>query len=152
MGSFWRSELARNIDRKLRVDNVLLGELGHLLTALMQGGLHPQLAQKLVGRCIFFQYLLHRGYLTEGELLKHFGAPTLDSILADLDRTYGVFSWIRTTFNGDLFPIEDEANEREQLGNSAKLLQPLSDFFGHFNIKDGQGDFFRFGLTQFLSN
>ena len=144
MGSFWRSELARKIDRRHRVDNVLLSELGHLLTTLMKGGLRPQLAQKLVGRCIFFQYLLHRGYLTEGELLKHFGAPTLDSILTDLNSTYGVFRWIRSTFKGDLFPIEDEASERRQLADSAEPLQPLSDFFGSFSVKDGQGRLFPF--------
>ena len=144
MGSFWKSELARKIDRQSRVDNVLLIELGHLLTALMDGGLRPSLAQKLVGRCIFFQYLLHRGYLTSDELSERFGAPTLDLILADLDSTYSVFGWIRTTFNGDLFPIEDEASEREQLAHSTELLQPLSDFFGYFNVEDGQGRLFPF--------
>ena len=144
MGSFWRSELAQKIDRQSRVDNVLLRELGHLLAALVGKGLRPSLAQKLVGRCIFFQYLLHRSYLTEIELSEHFGAPNLPSILADLDSAYSVFRWIRTTFNGDLFPIEDETSEREQLAHSTERLQPLSDFFGHFNIKDGQGRLFPF--------
>ena len=144
MGSFWTSELARKIDRQSRVDNVLLHELGHLLAALVAKGLRPPLAQKLVGRCIFFQYLLHRGYMTETELSEHFGAPTLHLILADLNSAYRVFRWIRTTFNGDLFPIEDEASEREQLAHSPDRLQPLADFFGHFSIKDGQGRLFPF--------
>ena len=143
-GSFWKSQLARNIDRKSRVDNVLLSELGHLLSALVEKGLRPTLAQKLVGRCIFFQYLLHRGYLDESELSKSFGAGTFHLILSNLDNTYKVFSWIRTTFNGDLFPIEDEESEREQLSHSAEGLEPLSNFFGHFNIKDGQGRLFPF--------
>ena len=144
MGSFWNSTLARKIDRQSRVDYVLLRELGLLLAALVRKGLRPALAQKLVGRCVFFQYLLHRGYLTESELVKHFVAPNLHSILADLESTYRVFRWIRTTFNGDLFPIEDEACEREQLAHSAERLQPLSDFFGHFSVEDGQGRLFPF--------
>ena len=144
MGAFWRSRLARPIDREHRVDNVLLRELEVLLTALVRNGLQPSLAQKLVGRCIFFQYLVHRGHVPECELPRHFGAPDLHSILTSVDNTYKVFRWIRLTFNGDLFPIEDEASEREQLEHSPQRLQPLSDFFGHFNITDGQGRLFPF--------
>ena len=144
MGSFWKSPLARRIDRRSRIDNVLLGELGNLLGALVERGLRPSLAQKLVGRCIFFQYLLHRGYLTENELTERFGAPALHVILTDIDNSYRLFRWIRTTFNGDLFPIEDEVSEREQLAQSAENLEPLADFFGHFNIKDRQGRLFPF--------
>ena len=144
MGSFWKSTIARTIDRQSRVDNVLLHELGHLLGALSKQGLRPSLAQKLVGRCIFFQYLIHRGYLTQEELAIHFGAPTLHELLTDLDRTYKVFGWIKSTFNGDLFPIEDEASERQQLSHSHERLQPLSDFFGYFNVADGQGRLFPF--------
>lgn len=144
MGSFWKSALARKIDRRTRIDNVLLSELGYLLGALVSKGLRPALAQKLVGRCVFFQYLLHRGYLNENELSEQFGASTLHQILSNLDNTYSLFRWIRTTFNGDLFPIEDEVSEREQLGQSADHLAPLADFFGHFNIRDGQGRLFPF--------
>jgi hypothetical protein len=144
MGSFWKSKLARSIDRRTRIDNVLLGELGDLLVALVKRGLKPSLAQKLVGRCVFFQYLVHRGYLREAELEARFGASALHEILSDLDRTYALFRWIRTTFNGDLFPIEDEASERTQLGESAAKLEPLADFFGHFNIVDRQGRLFPF--------
>ena len=144
MGSFWKSAIARTIDRQSRVDNVLLRELGHLLSALSEQGLRPSLAQKLVGRCIFFQYLIHRGYLTQEELAKHFGARNLHQILTNIDHTYKVFGWIKSTFNGDLFPIEDEASERQQLLHSHERLQPLSDFFGHFNVTDGQGRLFPF--------
>lgn len=144
MGSFWKSDLARSIDRRTRIDNVLLGELGELLRALVERGLKPSLAQKLVGRCVFFQYLVHRGYLAGEELVTYFGAPNLHEILTDLDRTYALFRWIRTTFNGDLFPIEDESSERAQLQGSAELLRPLADFFGHFSIVDGQGRLFPF--------
>ena len=142
--SFWKSQLARKINRQSRVDNVLLNELGHLLSTLVKRGLRPSFAQKLVGRCIFFQYLIHRGYLDENELSEHFGADTLHLILSNIDNTYKVFRWIRTTFNGDLFPIEDEASERQQLFHSDRGLEPLSDFFGYFNIADGQGRLFPF--------
>ena len=144
MGSFWNSEIAHSIDRQSRIDNVLLQELGHLLSALRQQGMRPSLAQKLVGRCIFFQYLVHREYLTEQELSNHFGAPDLHKILTNIDQTYKVFGWIKSTFNGDLFPIEDEESERQQLSHTHEHLRPLSDFFGHFNIADGQGRLFPF--------
>ncbi len=144
MGSFWRSEFARSINRESRVDNVLLRELEALLTALISKGIPPSLAQKLVGRCIFFQYLIHRGYLSEDELIRQFGAPNLHSLLLNVDNVYRVFRWIRLKFNGDLFPIENEDSEREQLGHSSDRLQPLSDFFGNFNISDRQGRLFPF--------
>jgi len=144
MGSFWQSPLASRIDRQNRIDNVLLRELINLLGELVRQGLRASLAQKLVGRCIFFQYLVHRGYVGEQELAHHFGAPDLHQILTNLDGTYSLFRWIRQTFNGDLFPIEDEATERAQLGHDARLLQPLSDFFGHFNVLDHQGRLFPF--------
>lgn len=144
MGSFWKSPIARSINRQSRIDNVLLQELGHLLTALHQQDLRPELAQKLVGRCIFFQYLVHREYLNEQELNKHFGAPSLHQILTNLDKTYEVFRWIKSTFNGDLFPIEDEDSELHQLDHTHERLAPLADFFGNFNIADGQGRLFPF--------
>lgn len=144
MGSFWRSELARPIDRRSRIDNVLLFELEHLLRKLVAQGIRPALAQKLVGRCIFFQYLVHRGYIAEEELERRFGASDLSGILTTLEWTYGLFRWLRRTFNGDLFPIEDESSEREQLQHDAQLLTPLADFFGRFNVSDRQGRFFPF--------
>ena len=144
MGSFWQSGLASRIDRRGRVDNVLLCELMHLLGRLVEEGVPGSLAQKIVGRCIFFQYLVHRGYVTDEELAQRFGAPRLNEILTNLDWTYNLFQWIRKTFNGDLFPVEDEKAERKQLGNDARPLEPLSDFFGYFNISDRQGRLFPF--------
>jgi hypothetical protein len=142
MGGFWRSPLARRIDRRERVDGVLLAELVHLLEKLVKTGLPASLAQKLVGRCIFFQYLVHRGYVSEADLAAHFGG-SLSEILEDQERAYTLFRWLRGTFNGDLFPIEDEPTERARLGPDARCLQPLSDFFGRFS-QDGQGRLFPF--------
>ena len=142
-GAFWNSELARPIDRQSRIDNVLLSELTELLWKLKQRGIRPSLAQKLVGRCVFFQYLAHRGYLSSSEMAERFGAPTLHEILTDIDRTFQVFRWIRTTFNGDLFPIEDETSERQQIARASRPLNALSDFFGHFDVS-GQGRLFPF--------
>jgi hypothetical protein len=144
MGSFWDSDLARPINRRSRIDNVLLRELSALLRELVSSGVRAPLAQKLVGRCIFFQYLVHRGYVGDAELEARFGARGLHQVLTDLDGTYALFRWIRTTFNGDLFPIEDEAAERDHLGQSADKLTPLADFFGHFNPSDKQGRLFPF--------
>lgn len=144
MGAFWRSSLAKPIDRQHRVDSVLLQELNHLLRRLLKNGLPPDLAQKLIGRCIFFQYLLHRGHLPPDDVESTFGASDLHSILTDIDATYHVFEWLRDTFNGDLFPMEDENSERRLIGDTASNLKPLSDFFGYFNIENQQGRLFPF--------
>lgn len=144
MGSFWRSPLARTIDRRRRIDGVLLAELSSVLRSLVEGGVPTALAQKLVGRCIFFQYLVHRGNVLEDELARRYGRRRLHQILSDLDATYGVFTWIKATFNGDLFPIEDAGTERAQLGHDATRLAPLADFFGHFDTANRQGRLFPF--------
>ena len=144
MGGFWKSDLARPIDRRGRIDGVLLAELSQLLQALVGGGLSPTLAQKLVGRCIFVQYLVHRGNIQPDELARRYGAGELHEILTDLDATYRLFRWVKETFNGDLFPLESPQQERQQLGDDIDRLAPLAAFFGRFNVRDGQGRLFPF--------
>ncbi|NKX17318.1 hypothetical protein HGG75_26100 [Ochrobactrum pseudogrignonense] len=52
MGSFWKSALARDIDRRTRIDNVLLGELGELLRTLVKRGLKPSRSEARRSVCL----------------------------------------------------------------------------------------------------
>lgn len=56
-------------------------ELLSKIRTLGERGIRPALAQKLVGRCIFFQYLVHRGHVTAEELKARCGAGDLHKIL-----------------------------------------------------------------------
>lgn len=157
-GAFWSSAIGKRIDRQHRVDRELLGEINALeeqLTALppAQAGVQLEgaaeiaaardLAQRLIGRCIFTWYLLDRKiaqpFLPEGLQCD------LAEMMATPVSTFQLFDWLRETFNGDLFPMDDPGAERTRLGTSHLAL--LRDFIeGRSLIPDnkGQGRLFRF--------
>lgn len=157
-GAFWSSPIGRKIDRKHRVDQELLKEiraLESLLTALPPR--EPQdltveaeiqasrdLAQRLIGRCIFSWYLLDR------QIVPQFWPRALPTDLAKLFETtqgaFALFDWLRASFNGDLFPMDDPGAERARL--SERHLGLLRDFVaGRRSLSPedkGQGRLFRF--------
>lgn len=152
-GAFWASNVGARIDRRYRVDRELLAEISALedrLVALTPADASPRaqalardIAQRFVGRCIFTWYLLDRG------LAQPFLPNNLSSELSDMfatpESTLGLFQWLRATFNGDLFPMDDPGAEREHL--TAAHLEPIRDFIeGRSLIPDrnGQGRLFRF--------
>jgi hypothetical protein len=156
-GAFWSSEIGRRIDRRFRVDRELLGEINALeerLTALpparvssLEGysevNASRDFAQRLIGRCIFTWYLLDRG------LAEQFLPKNLPADLAKLFETtkvaFALFTWLRKTFNGDLFPMDDPGAEHQRL--SSAHLELIRDFAeGRSLIPKtlGQGRLFRF--------
>lgn len=154
-GAFWSSPLGAKIDRRHRVDRELLGEISALeakLTALpaARGMADPydpaeqqasrDFAQRLIGRCIFTWYLFDRGIVDafrpkawSGDLAERF---------ATAEAAFGLFDWLRSTFNGDLFPMDDPGAERSRLGD--KHLGLIRDFIRGQSLVDGQGRLFRF--------
>lgn len=140
-GAFWSSDFARRIDRQQRVDATLLRELTAVERKLLCAGLQPLLAQKLIGRTIFSQYLIDRGLLQVVDLKRLFGHPNLSSIFRDLDAAAGLFDWLRATFNGDLFPPDVE-NEHAQV--RAEHLTTLADFLDGHEAATGQLSAFPF--------
>jgi hypothetical protein len=124
-GSFWRSSFARKINRKERVDSVLLRELATLEELLRGSEFSPLLAQKLIGRTIFLQYLVDRGLLTSDRLVRLFGLPELSDLMRVPESANLLFDWMRATFNGDLFP-PDIKHERDLVG--LPQLSVLADF------------------------
>lgn len=157
-GAFWSSLIGKRIDRQYRVDRELLAEINALeerLTALPPD--HPSarldgpaeiaaardFAQKLIGRCIFTWYLLDRG-IAQPFLPKSL-QDELAAMMATPASAFDLFDWLRGTFNGDLFPMDDPGAERMRLG--AAHLALVRDFIeGHSLVPEnhGQGRLFRF--------
>ena len=101
-GRFWADE--KRVKREGRVDQQLLGDLQALEERLSKEGLERTVSQGLLGRSIFIRFLADRGILTPG-ILQEFGSTKLDNILSHQESAYQLFDWIRSTFNGDLFPV-----------------------------------------------
>jgi hypothetical protein len=157
-GAFWSSAIGKRIDRQYRVDRELLAEINALeerLTALPPTQAAARLdgpseivaarnfAQRLIGRCIFTSYLLDRG------IAQPFLPRALPSDLAEMIATpesaFRLFDWLRTTFDGDLFPMDDPGAERMRLGSSHLSL--IGDFIEGRSLvpeNHGQGRLFRF--------
>lgn len=154
-GSFWSSAIGARIDRRHRVDRELLGEISALeeqLTALppavadtrLEGAAEIKIArdfsQRLIGRCIFTWYLLDR------KIAQPLLPPELSGDLAELFATphqaFRLFDWLRRTFNGDLFPMDDPGAERMRL--SPAHLALVQDFIHGHSLVGGQGRLFQF--------
>ncbi len=157
-GAFWSSLIGNEINRQYRVDRELLAEINALewrLTELPPAQSEAKLdgereiaaardfAQRLIGRCIFTWYLIDRG------IAKPFLPSSLPDDLAGMMATptsaFGLFDWLRDTFNGDLFPMDDPGAERMRLGPAH--LELVRDFIeGRSLVPEnyGQGRLFRF--------
>lgn len=153
IGAFWSSSIGAKINRQHRVDRELLGEINALerclidLTPEAEGpesrALARDLAQRFIGRCIFTWYLLDRG-LAQPFLPAELPAD-LSAMFGTPDSTFALFDWLRATFNGDLFPMDDPGAEREHL--TAEHLAYIRDFVEGRSLipeREGQGRLFRF--------
>ena len=154
-GAFWSSSIGRRIDRRHRVDRQLLAEINVLedrLTSLPPAIGQPlpddkqealvsrDFAQRLIGRCIFTSYLVDRR-IAQPFLPRELSGDVA-GMLATVDSAFKLFRWLRTTFNGDLFPMNDPGAEHQRLG--AAHLDLLRDFVEGRSLLSGQGRLFRF--------
>ncbi|WP_234086830.1 class I SAM-dependent DNA methyltransferase [Azonexus sp. R2A61] len=154
-GAFWSSAIGQRIDRRNRVDRQLLDEISALenrLTVLAPANGQPQpddkdetqasrdFAQRLIGRCIFTSYLVDRG-IAQPFLPQELPADVA-SLFATVDSAFTLFRWLRSTFNGDLFPMDDPGAEHQRLGDAH--LELLRDFVEGRSLLSGQGRLFRF--------
>ena len=106
-GSFWQSGPGKAIRPSQRVDSALHRDLVDTKGALEHEGLDPVVAQMLLGRAVFVQYLEDRRILQASHFRPHSGATTFRDTLSDLPGTYSFFDWLQETFRGDLFPLTD---------------------------------------------
>ncbi len=157
-GTFWSSAIGEKIDRRHRVDRELLGEINALeerLTQIPPASAVPMedqraeiqasrdFAQRLIGRCLFTSYLIDRGIAQP--FLPYNFSPQVSDMFGSVDSTFALFQWLRQTFNGDLFPMDDPGAEQQRLGDAH--LELLRDFIeGRSLVPDnnGQGRLFRF--------
>lgn len=153
-GAFWSSAIGQRIDRRHRVDRQLLDEINALedrLTRLSAADGRPlpaeeeaqasrDFAQRLIGRCIFTSYLVDRG-IAQPFLPQEFSADVA-GMFATVDSAFKLFQWLRSTFNGDLFPMDDPGAEHQRLSDAH--LELLRDFVQGRSLLSGQGRLFRF--------
>ena len=154
-GAFWSSAIGQRIDRRHRVDRQLLDEINALedrLTALPPANGLPlpddkketqasrDFAQRLIGRCIFTSYLVDRG-IAQSFLPQALSAEVV-GMFATIDSAFELFRWLRSTFNGDLFPMDDPGAEHQRLSDAH--LELLRDFVVGRSLLSGQGRLFRF--------
>ena len=110
-GEFWQSGKGRDIQPEQRVDSALLRDLLDTREALKSKDLDSDVAQALLGRAIFVKYLEDRHILRPFHFQAYGDGHSFVDVLNDISSTYNFFDWLRTTFNGDLFPVRQEERD-----------------------------------------
>lgn len=117
-GKFWESEKGQQIDRNQRVDESLLDDLWDTERILTKDfltknkrGIPVHIAHALIGRSIFMAYLWDRKIITSEFLNARFEHRDMKDLLTDKNQLYKFFRWLRSTFNGDLFPIDKDEED-----------------------------------------
>ena len=127
-GSFWHSGNGKRIDTGQRVDQALLRDLQSTERLLREYGLSSTVAHALLGRTVFVKYLEDRQILLPDHFRQHGQAQEFKELLNDESSSRSFFTWLRQTFNGDLFP----QTEAELQSVDAQHLDILQRFLsGH---------------------
>jgi hypothetical protein len=130
-GRFWANET--RVSRDGRVDIQLLHDLQEVEKRLASDNLARQFAQSLLGRSIFARYLIDR-QIVKSDILSKFGSDTLSGLFSNHDSAYRFFDWMRNTFNGDMFPV----NDRERTAVKLKHLKLISETLAGTSPVTGQ--------------
>lgn len=157
-GAFWSSPLGKRIDRRNRVDRQLLSEIAALerrLNELTPPTTSPDserlarsMVQCLIGRCIFTWYLIDRG-LANSRSLPSDLRPSLSDMFATPKQALKLFAWLRSTFNGDLFSINDPDMERHFLTQQhLDCIRMFAEGTSLVSGQEGQGRLFRFQFDK----
>ena len=133
-GQFW--EQAPRVTRATSVGDCLLDDLHGLEQALIDTDLDRDDAQGLIGRCIFTKYLIDREIVTAQLLQTLCGHDDLADILDHRRTTQQLFTWLRDTFNGDMFP------QAAQRTPAAAHRAHVARFLRKEDPKTGQGHLF----------
>ena len=127
-GKFWESDMGKNINPNQRVEKALLDDIWDTEKILTRdkGGLPVHIAHAILGRSIFMAYLWDRKIITSEFLKAKFGHSDMKGLLTDKNQLYKFFRWLRSTFNGDLFPIDE--NEESRVENiHLKIIRAFFD-------------------------
>jgi hypothetical protein len=140
-GEFWKWQNARQIDRKKRVDRVLVEDLRATEKLLRERGLEPEVAHALLMKSIFVAYLEDRGILTSQFFESHFRFDSFVSLLDDISATHRLFEWLKYTFNGDMFSISSDDSGNSYESNHLEIVKDL--VCGKVEVETGQGRLWR---------
>jgi len=143
-GAFWSTTDGQSIKSKHRADQRLLKTMDQARIRLLQAGLSPHLAYALLGRSIFIRYLEDRGILTAHQLSQLTGEHVQDyrATLHNWHTAYNLFEGLSRRFNGDLFPIDDDENERTRV--QQVHLNLIGDFLDGYDFDTSQRSFWPF--------
>jgi hypothetical protein len=141
-GEFWQWQNAKQIDRKKRVDRVLVEDLQKAEKKLREQGLVAQVSHALLMRSIFVAYLQDRGILGVQFFRSHFRVDSFTDVLNEVGTTRKLFEWLQVTFNGDMFP---SSFNNLQNFYEKKHLNIVKDLVGGTTeIESGQTRLWRF--------
>jgi hypothetical protein len=140
-GKFWQWQKAKQIDRKKRVDRVLVEDLQKAEKKLREQGLESQAAHALLMRSIFVAYLQDRGILDTQFFRSRFNIDSFTDLLDNTPGTSELFEWLQVTFNGDMFPTSSSLQNSYEV----RHLEVVKDLVsGKTDPETRQGRFWRF--------
>lgn len=120
-----------------QVDKKLLENIKDAQKALTEKGLDSLYANNIIGRLLFTRYLIDRNAEIEYFENEDYFLKALETKNTKL--LYKYFEYLKTNFNGDLFPVSNE--EKEQIND--EHLKILFALFNGNEIKSGQQSLFR---------
>lgn len=148
-GAFWSSGLGERLDRRGKVDRILLEEIRALEdrmvgvscpdpTAGDEAAARSQ-CQEIITCTLFASYLIDRGIAQR--LLPETIPPDLALVFADRGTTLDLFAWLHDTYNGDVFP---DGVGSGLLDGHLDLLRMFAESTGLAERRAGQTTLFRF--------
>ncbi len=153
-GQLW-DEYQKSLKKENRVDFKLLKNIEEARDELINTlKLDKSITNKLIGRLIFARYLIDRKVSLDFKFEKkhNLSKENLPDLILDKGELYRFFNFLKTEFNGDLFPITKSENDV-----NSSHLDILHKLFSGSEIKSRQGSLFNiynFDIipVEFISN
>lgn len=138
-GLIWKESFGKNIKTQSRVDRTLVANMAATREKLFTEYKFPfDIIHDLLGRSLFTLYLEDRGILTpENYPSKPRGVSGFFDLLNHPESTYKLFHYLKTRFNGDIFPVS--AKEEKLVNANPAVLEIIRNCFsGEMDVQNGQ--------------
>lgn len=151
-GKTWE-EYNDRINHNTRVDNRLLDNIEEVQKQLKKEGLTQKVVNALLGKIIFFRYLIDRHVILNYQENATWTNEDLCNCLKDINNFKQFVKYIERKFNGDMFRIADE----EFVKINQRALNILIRLLQSENLSTGQMslfDLYDFSILpiEFISN
>ncbi|TCI93746.1 HsdM family class I SAM-dependent methyltransferase [Tenacibaculum sp. M341] len=127
-GQTWE-KYEKSFGSKNRVDFYLLENIKATRNILISHSLSKELTNSLIGKVIFVRYLIDRGikldFEQQGESREWTNQEFCD-LLNDKNKVIAFFSYLKSKFNGDLFPITQNEIENIPYTSFSIIIKLLS--------------------------